>query len=128
MTFNIREAVDGYIDCAILDLDPEEITDDLPISGQARESAERMIRLFARRMREDINGLEWCTDSSSDYSHSVGYMLWHTQTHAGTGFWDISHHADVRTRELSNKATHAANALGEVWAYLGDDGAVYLTQ
>ena len=52
----------------------------------------------------------------------AGHDLWLTRNGHGAGFWDGDWPED-----FGDRLTAAAKALGECWAYVGDDGLVYLT-
>ena len=63
-------------------------------------------------------GLTW-----DDYPHGeeqIGHDIALTRNGHGSGFWD---HDDG---EVGAVLTEAAEALGEVWPYVGDDGLIYV--
>lgn len=52
---------------------------------------------------------------------AAGHDFWFTRNHHGVGFWD---------RELGaigDRLTETAHVMGESYAYLGDNGLVYLS-
>lgn len=50
-----------------------------------------------------------------------GHDLWLTRNRHGAGFWDRGYPDGIGER-----LTEGAHALGEVYAYVGDDGQVWL--
>jgi len=50
-----------------------------------------------------------------------GHDFWLTRNGHGVGFWDRGY-----DKEVGNALTKACKKLGEVWAYAGDDGLLYL--
>ena len=51
----------------------------------------------------------------------IGHDLWLTRNGHGTGLWDRG------LGELGDSLTQAAKAMGEAYAYLGDDGLIYVS-
>ena len=51
---------------------------------------------------------------------SAGHDFWLTRNRHGAGYWDRGY---GKRGEL---LTRAAHSFGEVWLYVGDDGALYL--
>lgn len=49
----------------------------------------------------------------------MGHDLWLTRNHHGAGFWDRG------LGDLGDKLSDAAQAMGEVDLYIGDDGSIY---
>lgn len=70
----------------------------------------------------------WRDDDASEETTpaddaQAGRDFWFTRTGAGVGFWDRPAHYYGPHMEALSKLARAA---GEVWPYVGDDGAVYL--
>ncbi len=53
-------------------------------------------------------------------AEQFGHDLWLTRNRHGVGFWDRG------LGGLGEQLTHHAHAMGETYAYTGDDGLVYL--
>lgn len=61
--------------------------------------------------------------SDANCDARLGHDFWLTRNGHGSGFWD----GDWPEPEAS-KLTKLSESFGEIWAYLGDDGKVYLCQ
>lgn len=65
-------------------------------------------------------------DGNGDADEQAGHDLWLTRNGHGAGFWDRS---DSKGRggwpNEGKDLTEAAQAMGEVWLYVGDDGQIY---
>ena len=55
----------------------------------------------------------------------AGHDLFLTRCGYGAGFWDRNQ--KYTTAENESELTIAAEAMGEVWFYVGDDGKIYST-
>jgi hypothetical protein len=64
-----------------------------------------------------------CT-RSNEYSdwEMAGHDFWFTRNGHGVGFWDGD------WPEVGDKLTAISKGFGEVWAYFGDDGFIYLSE
>lgn len=93
---------------------------------------EALARIISDCAAFQASGTAWCTYAQSPHVKSsadaateqqAGGDFWFTRNRSGVGFWErepgvYGTHADA--------LTDAAYAFGEVDAYLGDDGRVYL--
>jgi hypothetical protein len=61
---------------------------------------------------------------SNEYSEleQAGHDFWLTRNLHGAGFWDGD------WPEVGDKLTAISEQFGELWAYLGDDGLIYLSK
>lgn len=55
-------------------------------------------------------------------SEMAGHDFWLTRNGHGAGFWDGD------WPNTGDKLTAIAKQFGEVWAYIGDDGLIYLSR
>ena len=60
-----------------------------------------------------------------DKLHQAGHDLFLTRCGHGCGFW--SREEEYTTEENEVALTQAAEEMGEVWFYVGDDGKIYST-
>lgn len=123
---NIKTVEEAYLATALTDIGP--MASPPPISGQAKERAERDVNEFVNACGylfpelPDYGQSDWW-----DLDYTAGYLLWLTRTGAGTGFWD--HYRSTPDQEAAAAlCTEYSRDVGEIWAYLGDDGKMYLTQ
>ncbi len=110
-----RLAIRGYEECAdFADAPRDEDGIEEESEGWASETLERMaadVVAFVEAEWADVQELE---------PTQVGYDFWLTRNHHGAGFWDRG------LGELGERLTRAANAYGEAYLYVGDDGLTYL--
>jgi len=125
---DIADMLDGYIACALWSsndesneyggepLDANYVPDDLADEARAemRADVESFGRANGAVIASCIGKGERC-----DWSHA-GHDLWLTRNHHGCGFWD----GDWPKAE-GKALTKAADAMGEVHLYVGDDGKIY---
>jgi hypothetical protein len=71
--------------------------------------------------------IAWFIDSAGSAidditDESIGHDIWLTRNEYGAGFWDRGYDSDVEEvlEQLSKE-------LGEVYAYVGDDGKIYFS-
>lgn len=110
--------VRAYLECALwssTDDDGEHLDRQYGVEDFAPEAVARATAEVAAF--EDANA----DDLASVTREQTGHDLWLTRNGHGTGFWDRGHPEDIGKR-----LTDAAHALGECYAYVGDDGRVYL--
>jgi len=93
------EALDGLY--TVDDVDAKSVTD-----------AESMLLDFCSENMADLDGLE---------DAQIGHDVWLTRNRHGAGFWDRGLGA------IGEPPTESCQAYGSSYAYVGDDGVVYLT-
>ena len=86
---------------------------DAPWAAAAIEKARLDCAAFQESMRTLLD-----ETGASDSRHGVDF--WLTRNHHGAGFWDRGYDA-----RISDALTDCAHGFGEVYVYLGNDGAVY---
>ena len=121
----IQDALDAYLECALwtdydwsdpeggAPLDANYDTDD--IAPDARESARADVDAFLTLLADE--GIVW--DGAMSASQ-LGHDFWLTRNGHGAGFWDRG------LGRLGELLTSRASAYGESYAYVGDDGQVWL--
>lgn len=126
MAIRIGDVVDGYIEAMLFSsndesdesggapLDQNYGPDDL--SPQARATARATCAAFVKRNRAAIEKFKQITGRGDD---AVGHDLWFTRNGHGVGFWDRGAGA------VGEKLSKAANKMGGVDPYVGDDGQIY---
>jgi hypothetical protein len=80
------------------------------IASYALEAMSKDCADFIAGNTKDLDGMN---------PSQAGHDFWLTRNHHGAGFWDRGLGA------LGERLTVSANASGEVWLYIGDDGKVY---
>lgn len=81
------------------------------LAPEARKEIESDVRDFVQANAADLDGMD-----PTDIGHN--FLL--TRNHHGTGFWDRG------LGERGDRLTAAAHPYGEMSAYVGDDGKVYV--
>lgn len=74
--------------------------------------------------------LEFAGSSGGD-NHAMGTMLhdfYLTRCGHGAGYWDGDYRSSDRSIDIGDKLTELAKTYGNVDAYVGDDGKIYLTE
>lgn len=119
--------LDAYIACALWSstdnsrddggdpLDKNYSPDDL--APETRRKMRADCEAFVKTAREDLKEY---AGASRDFWESVGHDFWLTRNGHGAGFWD----GDWPEPQAS-RLTEAAEAMGEVNLYVGDDGKIY---
>ena len=114
---DIDAVFDAYLTCALWSSVDDEGT---PLDSRyAPEDVSWLSTGPQRTQVEDFvaaNG----TDLAGMEAGQIGHDFWLTRNHHGAGFWDRG------LGERGERLTEHAHAYGEVHAYVGDDGAVYL--
>lgn len=77
------------------------------------ERAARDCTAFQKANAADLEAIDAADESS-------GHDLWLTRNGHGAGFWDRGYPEDV-----AGRLTSAAEALGQIDLYVGDDGVIY---
>jgi hypothetical protein len=119
----------AYLECALwasTDDDGEPLDSNYTIHDFAPEAVGQAIdecRHFQESNAADLaeayqlyNVGDWTPEEQA------GHDFWLTRNGHGAGFWDRG--LDV----LGDRLAQAAHAWGECYAYVGDDGKVYLSQ
>lgn len=134
MTFQtpaFQQFLRGYV-AALLwsssdDVDGETVNlDQYETSTAADDHCRAACLAFFEANRADIDAAALAYDRSGSDGADTGYdYAGHdfalTRNGHGAGYWD----GDL-PEELGARLTAAAQAVGECWPYLGDDGAVYI--
>jgi hypothetical protein len=118
----------GYIE-ALFFTSEDQLDGDWPFNDRrcgvddlAPETLARIKRDCERFQCENSAALELAYDEADDYGETeAGRDFWYTRCGHGAGFWD----GDIPDH-LGTALTDAAHAFGNLDAYLGDDGKVYL--
>ena len=114
---DVEKVLTGYLACALWASSDE---DGRPLNGMATiDDISEASKEFARKecaafLAENAELL----DASELDEDQIGHDLWLTRNGHGTGFWDRN------LNEVGYKLTKKAEALGECWAYIGDNGEV----
>lgn len=97
-------------------LDANHTVDDL-----APETLEKFIADCRRFQEQNAADIATC-DDHPEYTATerAGHDFWLTRNGHGAGFWDGDW-----PEEPGERLTAAAEAFGEVWLYVGDDGLIY---
>lgn len=98
----------------------KDIPGDYGFSDLAPEALETILADCAAF--QESYGPMWADGGASD--EQAGHDFWLTRNRHGAGFWD---RPDDFYGEHAETLTDAAHAYGEVDAYVGDDGKVYLS-
>jgi len=98
-----------------------EIPQDAKLSPEAMEQIKADCTKFQELAGELI--LNGCT-RNNEYTdwEMAGHDFWLTRNLHGAGFWDGD------WPEVGDKLTAISEQFGELWAYLGDDGLIYLSK
>jgi hypothetical protein len=111
----------GYMEC----LEWTECHSDNPemmhadLSDDARTHCVDACRAFQADNAKTLDFAYAC-----DYSeHRAGFDYWLSRNGHGTGYFD----RDELPDDICEALQHAARLTGEVWAYLGDDGEIYVS-
>ena len=118
----MKKITQHYLACALWSStgdNGEPLDDDYGISdiaAESVESAEKEIDDFLTLLEsENINWRDFMSEEQ------FGHDFWLTRNGAGAGFWDRG------LGDLGKILTKWAKSYGSSDAYVGDDGAVYLT-
>jgi hypothetical protein len=114
---SIDKMTRGYLECALWassDGDGNPLDDEYSADGFAPLEIAEASKLCARFAEENAADLEGIEPSQA------GHDLWLTRNHHGAGFWDRG------LGEVGERLSKAAQALGECYAYVGDDGMVWI--
>jgi len=107
--------INGYLEAALWteedELGPSNIESD--VSFEAKVDAYTDIKKFKQLAGELIaqSGLD---------DEQIGHDLWLTRNGHGTGFWDRG------LGEIGDKLADIARGMGSKYAYVGDDGLIYI--
>lgn len=117
---NISRIVDGYIDAiefTEVHCDNPEIMDSDGFAQEAYEHADRAVRDLVQAFGHTLLD---CTGASPQ---QIGHDLWLTRNGHGAGFWDRE---DLYGPITSEHLTAYAEAIGERYAWLGEDNLIYI--
>lgn len=124
----------AYLECALFcetDESDESLGKNYAISDFAPEAIERAVKDCTEFLNANIADIsktpDWKgTDSYTNEGYSglecAGHDFWYTRNGHGVGFWDREYY----TQEERDRLTKACRAYGECYAYVGDDGLIYL--
>jgi hypothetical protein len=118
----------AYVECALWStnadhLDPEgtgsagSLEDHVGAEDITSEALASIVADCAAFQAHEANDL----DSAHITPTQAGHDFWLTRNHHGTGFWDRGLGA------RGDRLTAAADAYGESYLYVGDDGKVYVS-
>lgn len=111
----------GYIEAMFFaDIDtPDHDTEGL---GIADLSSEAIAQIKTDCDKFQINNEGFLNSAySSEYDESrAGNDFYYTRVGHGTGFWDRG------KGEIWDTLTKSSEGFGEIWAYQGDDGQIYI--
>jgi hypothetical protein len=123
MSSPIDTFLDAYITCALWSSsDESDDTGGEPLDANYSRSdleyttESNMARDCERFLEENA------ADIGTNYEQA-GHDFWLTRNGHGTGFWDRSD--DVWPEEVRERLTKAAQAFGERYLVVGDDGSIY---
>jgi hypothetical protein len=132
-TINVRAAIDGYIECLLWsescrgELSHEHNTDDPSDCDASIDSADVELAVFAREaINSDVEGfIDGAVEQRPDVfdgmdAAQIGHDFLLTRNRHGAGFWDRG------LGERGEWLTEWAHTYGSTYAYIGDDGAVYV--
>jgi hypothetical protein len=107
----------AYIECLLwssCDDQDEPLDKNYDISDLAPETIEQI--------KKDCDAfIEKCGPLLDDLDDSQsGHDFWLTRNRHGVGFWDRG------LGETGEQLTKIAHSFGERWAYVGDDGKIYV--
>lgn len=109
------DTINGYLEAALWteeeELGPSNIETD--VSFEAKVDAYTDIKKFKQLAGELIaqSGLD---------DEQIGHDLWLTRNGHGAGFWDRG------LGEIGDKLADIARGMGSKYAYVGDDGLIYI--
>lgn len=115
-----RDMVSGYLEAALFtstpEDDPEGVWDDITIYTLSVEDL-IAVRDMIDKFYDEY--LDIITSAESSYTQ-IGHDIWYTRNGHGVGFWDRGH-----TKDVEEKLTASAEALGEAHICVGDDGLLH---
>lgn len=120
MTPNIDTFTRAYLTCALwaeIDDKGEPLDRRYGLDDIAPDSLNRAIVDCQTFQAEHAADLE----ATGEHAEMHGHDLWLTRNGHGAGFWARGYADDVAKR-----LTEAAQDLGEVSPYVGDDGRIYI--
>lgn len=97
--------------------------DEYELSAAAAEQCRADCRAFFTANQADINAAAAAYPTREEHGgHTLaGHDFALTRNGHGAGYWD----GDL-PGEIGDRLTSAAEAAGEAWPYIGDDGMVYI--
>lgn len=119
--------VRAYIDTMLwstFDDDGEPLEDTYGVSDLSPESLAKIIEDCGRFLAEVENAgidLEQCLLVDRDATEQAAFHFWLTRNRHGSGFHDGDWAQDVEDR-----LTDIAQAFGELWPYVGNDGRIHI--
>jgi len=116
---NVARIVDGYLEAIAFTechCDNSELQD-AEFSPQVFEHAQTSVRGLVEAFGLDLLGATGATPEQ------IGHDLWLNRNGHGAGFWD---RPELYGPITSEHLDAYARALGQVWAYVGDDGFIYV--
>jgi hypothetical protein len=118
---DLKDLVEGYTACMLwtgLPDDTELGIDDIATATRAKIEAD--CRQFAAANAADLAAL-YGTRAGPEYSAAqAGHDLWLSRNRDGAGFWDRG------LGDIGERLDKAAQAMGGLSLYVGDDGLLYL--
>lgn len=119
MNINHQTIADGYLEA----LRFTECHSDNP-EMQGGDFSPELIEHADREARAIIDafGLSLLKGTAAG-GEQIGHDLWFTRNGHGVGFWDRE---DIYGPITAEHLTLYAQACGEVWPYVGDDGLIYI--
>jgi len=120
---SLDEFTQGYTEAMMWTLtdDDGHSLDYLGLHDIAPETIEKCKAECAAFQAANRADLDEATDTYHRGAASHGHDFWLTRNGHGAGFWDRGY-----SDELGEALTNAAHACGEAYAYVGDDGNVYV--
>lgn len=112
---NFDNFVQAYIDAMYFTEIDETWPDNALLADEAIEEIKKDCRLFLQKAKGYLN---------DDNFVQAGYDFWFTRNGHGVGFWDRPEYYNDNDGQ---KLTEICRAIGEQWAYIGDDGMIYVT-
>jgi hypothetical protein len=91
------------------------------IQDIAPESMEKIIADCERFQSENASDIATWNNTLYTADEMAGHDFFLTRNHHGAGFWD-----GVWEKETGKRLTDAAHAFGQMDAYIGDDGMIYV--
>lgn len=97
--------------------------DEYELSAAAAEQCRADCRAFFMAHRADIEAAAAAYPTKEEHGGytRAGHDFALTRNGHGAGYWD----GDLPD-EIGDRLTEASEQAGEVWPYIGDDGAVYI--
>lgn len=115
-----KEIINGYIEAMFFTEGDSELKD----SDSSDLAPETMTRIIEDCFSFYVTAEKFFDDLPDDYDYyGMGSDFWFTRNGHGVGFWD---RLELKENGLGDKLSEVSREFGNIDAYIGDDGLIYL--